>query len=100
MKTKVFVIMLALFVSGFAARGTEANKPAGAKSEPITDVNTIINKANIVAYYQAGDGMARVNMNIIDSQGRQRGREFNILRKDVNDGGDQKYFVYFLRTSR
>ncbi|OHB67185.1 MAG: outer membrane lipoprotein-sorting protein, partial [Planctomycetes bacterium RBG_13_62_9] len=29
--------------------------------------------------------------------GQTREREFNIVRKDVQDGGDQNYFVYFLR---
>ncbi len=59
------------------------------------DVQTIVNKANIVAYYQGEDGKASVNMTITSKQGQTREREFNILRKDVADGGDQKYFVYF-----
>ena len=59
------------------------------------DVQTIVNKANIVAYYQGDDGKASVNMVITNKQGQKREREFNILRKDVADGGDQKYFVYF-----
>ena len=59
------------------------------------DVQTIINKANIVAYYQGEDGKASVKMTITNKQGQKREREFNILRKDVADGGDQKYFVYF-----
>jgi hypothetical protein len=63
----------------------------------IPDVQTIVNKANIVAYYQGDDGKANVKMTITDKQGQVRQREFNILRKDEQDGGDQKYFVYFLR---
>ncbi len=59
------------------------------------DVQTIVNKANIVAYYQGKDGKATVKMTITSKQGQKRIREFNILRKDVKDGGDQKYFVYF-----
>ena len=61
------------------------------------DVQTIVNKANIVAYYQGDDGKASVKMTITNKQGQERTREFNILRKDVKDGGDQKYFVYFER---
>ena len=61
------------------------------------DVQTIVKKANIVAYYQADDGKATVNMVITDKQGQKRERRFNILRKDEEDGGDQKYFVYFER---
>jgi hypothetical protein len=66
-------------------------------SKEIPDVETIVNKANIVAYYQGKDGKAKVKMTITNKQGQKREHEFNILRKDMEDGGDQKYFVYFLR---
>jgi outer membrane lipoprotein-sorting protein len=69
-----------------------------AAGQPATpDVQTIVSKANIVAYYQGDDGRASVKMTITNKQGQTRDREFNILRKDVTDGGDQKYFVYFKR---
>jgi len=68
-----------------------------ARAEEVPDVQTIVNKANIVAYYQGDDGKATVKMTITDKQGNTREREFNILRKDVQDGGDQNYFVYFQR---
>ena len=54
----------------------------------VPDVQTIVNKANIVAYYQGDDGKATVKMVITSKQGQKREREFNILRKDVEDGGD------------
>ena len=57
------------------------------------DVQTIVTKANIVAYYQGKDGKATVKMTITSKQGQKRTRQFNILRKDVKDGGDQKSFV-------
>jgi outer membrane lipoprotein-sorting protein len=69
-----------------------------AAGQPATpDVQTIVSKANIVAYYQGDDGRASVKMTITSKQGQTRDREFNILRKDVTDGGDQMYFVYFKR---
>lgn len=77
-----------VFFLGVASQLIAAEKP---------DVQTIVNKANIMAYYQGDDGKATVNMTITDKQGQKRTREFNILRKDVKDGGDQKYFVYFQR---
>ncbi len=64
-------------------------------AEDAPDVQTIVNKANVVAYYQGDDGKATVSMVITDKNGQKREREFNILRKDEKDGGDQKYFVYF-----
>jgi hypothetical protein len=66
-------------------------------SKEIPDVETIVNKANIVAYYQGKDGKAKVKMTVTNKQDQKREHEFNILRKDTEDGGDQKYFVYFLR---
>jgi outer membrane lipoprotein-sorting protein len=61
------------------------------------DVQTIVNKANIMAYYQGDDGKSKVNMKIADKNGQVREREFIILRRDDSDGGNQKYFVYFIR---
>jgi hypothetical protein len=80
----VITIILAVSPSLFAA-------------DEAPDVQTIVNKANIVAYYQGDDGRAKVNMVITDKQGQTREREFIILRKDVKDGGDQNYYVYFLK---
>lgn len=92
--TSVFVFSLPIFA---------ADEPNSTSEIP--DVNTIVNKANMVAYYQGNDGKAKVNMTITSKQGQTREREFIILRKDIQDGGpprqaegetgDQKYFVYF-----
>ncbi|MFA7115549.1 MAG: outer membrane lipoprotein-sorting protein [Candidatus Omnitrophota bacterium] len=59
------------------------------------DVNEIVSKANNVAYYNGSDGAALVNMTIVDSQGRARNKTFKILRFDIADGGEQKFYVYF-----
>lgn len=67
-----------------------------AADEP-PDVQTIVDKANIAAYYQGDDGKAKVKMIITDKQGQIRQCEFIILRKDIEDGGDQNYYVYFLK---
>jgi outer membrane lipoprotein-sorting protein len=61
----------------------------------VPDVQEIVDRANKAAYYAGGDGKAKVSMTITDAQGRVRNREFIILRKDVNDGGEQKFYVYF-----
>lgn len=60
-------------------------------------VEEVVQKASETAYYQGKDGRARVQMQILDAQNRERTREFSILRMDVNDqpNGDQKFFVYF-----
>ena len=84
--TIIFVFSAALFASD-----------GSGLPEKITDVQTIVNKANLIAYYQGNDGKAKVKMTITDKKGQTRVREFIISRKDVKDGGDQKYYVYFLK---
>ncbi|MBN2189738.1 MAG: outer membrane lipoprotein-sorting protein, partial [Candidatus Aureabacteria bacterium] len=59
------------------------------------NADEIISKANLASYYQGNDGRADVSMVITDSQGRERTREFTILRMDVEDGKDQKFYAYF-----
>ncbi len=73
----------------------ETNAIVEAASMP--SVDEIVKAANLVAYYQGDDGRAKVKMTIISKDGQKRNREFIISRKDVKDGGDQKYFVYFRR---
>jgi outer membrane lipoprotein-sorting protein len=86
-------ILTMVFILGFSLPLFAAKEPNSTKEVP--SVQTIINKANVVAYYQGDDGKAKVTMTITNKQGQKREREFMILRKDVKDGGDQKYFVYF-----
>ena len=98
----IITLILILFFSTSAfssdeQKATEAPvKPEGDKTEEAcTDVNIIVNKANAAAYYHGEDGKAKVKMTITNKQGQKRLREFVILRKDTEDGGDQKYYVYF-----
>ncbi|PID73198.1 MAG: outer membrane lipoprotein-sorting protein [Desulfobacterales bacterium] len=65
----------------------------------LTDVDEIIQKSNLAAYYAGEDGRSAVSMTITDAQGRVREREFIILRKDVAEGGPQKFYVYFKKPS-
>lgn len=64
-------------------------------------VDDIVHKANHAAYYQGKDGKAKVDMVIVDKQGRERTRSFTILRKnsEAEGDGDQKFYVYFSRPS-
>ncbi|VAW01501.1 Putative outer membrane protein [hydrothermal vent metagenome] len=60
------------------------------------EADAVVKKANHMSYYQGNDGRAKVNMRIIDAQGRTRMREFVILRKDDGDQDlGQKFYVYF-----
>jgi outer membrane lipoprotein-sorting protein len=63
------------------------------------DAMEIMKKSHIAYYYAADDGVAQVTMKLINSKGKERIREFAMLRKDMEDGGDQKYYTYFKKPS-
>jgi len=62
-------------------------------------VNDIITQTNLSAFYQGEDARAVARMKIIDNQGRIQIRQFNILRRDIKDGGDQQFLIAFSRPS-
>ncbi len=72
--------------------GTAVGAEAG---DPSAD--EIVKKANHIAYYEGQDGRARVEMTVTDAQGRTRQRVMTILRMNVGDDAEQKYYVYFHR---
>lgn len=84
MKRTLFVFVMA---AGLAAVAALADTPS---------VDEIVRRANHVALYQGIDTKGKVNIVIIDKQGRERRRSLTMLRK--NDDGqdrDQKYFTFF-----
>lgn len=68
-------------------------------AEDAMDVQSIVDRASAAAYYQGKDGRAKVHMSILDSQGRERTRDFVILRTDVDDvdNGEQRFYIFFNR---
>jgi hypothetical protein len=124
MKHAGYLILTAALLSGlfpFPAKAQESGtqgaeaKPEARETSPgkkaevgELSVDEIVDRTNRVAYYQGKDGRAKVTMTITDKQGRDRNREFTILRRDnsasegegVSDDeytGDQKFYVYFHR---
>ena len=93
--------MLALIVP--AALTLALSSAAARAADP--SVDEIVRKTNYVSYYQGTDGRADVRMKIVDKQGRERQREFIILRRDEPEEGksdeqiqgDQQMYVYFER---
>jgi hypothetical protein len=69
-----------------------------AKAEE-NNARALVEKANIAALYAGVDGRTVARMTIIDGQGRKQVRQFTILRKHVEKGGDQNYLVFFSRPS-
>jgi hypothetical protein len=98
MKTTLTHILLALMAA--------AGLATAAADDAAPTVDEIVQRANHVAYYQGKDGRAQVEMVITDNQGRERQRNFTILRRDTSDSeevanrgylGEQQFFVYFQR---
>jgi len=72
---------------------------ASAQGEPLTNADEIVRQANLAAYYGGADGRSEVRMIISDAQDRQQRRQFTVLRRDIEDGGDQQFLVVFSQPS-
>jgi hypothetical protein len=59
----------------------------------------IINRANLASFYAGDDGRSDARMIIIDSKDNKQLRQFVILRKDLEEGGNQNFLVVFSRPS-
>jgi len=83
-------LTISAIVPAFAQETSEAAAP---------DVQSIVERASAAAYYQGKDGRATVRMSILDTQGRERTRDFIILRSDIGDvdNGEQRFYVLFNR---
>lgn len=68
-------------------------------AEMLTDADAIVERANLAAYYAGTDGRSEVRMIIRDAQGRQQRRQFTVLRRDIEEGGDQEFLVVFSQPS-
>jgi outer membrane lipoprotein-sorting protein len=55
----------------------------------------IMKEAHLNNFYAGDDGLAEVHMKIVNSSGKERNREFAMLRIDNEEGGEQKYYTYF-----
>ncbi|MCP4596980.1 outer membrane lipoprotein-sorting protein [Neptuniibacter sp.] len=63
----------------------------------LTDANEIVTQANLTSYYAGDDGRSEARMLIKDAQGREQKRQFTILRRDREEGGEQDFLVVFSR---
>lgn len=63
------------------------------------DATEIMKKSHMAYYYAGDDGIAEVTMTLVGKNGKERLREFTMLRLDIEDGGNQKYYTYFKKPS-
>jgi outer membrane lipoprotein-sorting protein len=63
------------------------------------DASEIMQKSHLAYFYAENDGRSDVVMTIVDKRGRERVKEFVMLRLDEEEGGKQKYYAYFKKPS-
>ncbi|SES98319.1 outer membrane lipoprotein-sorting protein [Thalassotalea agarivorans] len=85
------------FIKTLATFGLMTATIFSAQASDLSDVNEIIKQSNLVSYYAADDGSAQARMIIVDANGNKQMRQFTILRKDVEDLGNQDMLVFFSR---
>lgn len=81
---KRFFVLLSVLLSSF---------PSFAQEKPTAE--GIMAKSQLVSYYSGDDMKAKVLMRLIRKEGSERSRELTMLRKDLKEGAEQKYFMYF-----
>lgn len=64
-----------------------------------SDATAIMKRSHLAYYYAGNDGNGSVMMRIVNKKGKERIREFSMLRIDLEEGGNQKYYTYFRRPS-
>lgn len=57
----------------------------------------IMTKAHLAMYYPGDDMRTRVTMRLTSKAGGARLRELTMSRRDLREGGEQRYFIYFHR---
>jgi len=87
---KKIIITLAIFILASVAGHN--------LTQAQTDAAEIMKKSHMAYYYAADDGVAEVTMSIRKGD-KERVREFTMLRLDLVEGGEQKYYTYFKKPS-
>ncbi len=81
--------------TGGEAPGTTARVVTEAPATAAPTAEGIMKQAHMNLFYPADNGRAVVHMDLTDKRGKTRTRDFIMLRLDVEDGGEQKYYTWF-----
>lgn len=88
MKTVITIIVLSVALAAGSSQAAD-----------LSDADEIVSRANSASYYAGIDGRSEVRMIIRDAQGREQRRQFTVLRRTVEDAGDQDFLVVFSQPS-
>jgi outer membrane lipoprotein-sorting protein len=61
----------------------------------VPDAEGLMKEAHMTMFYAADDGISEVEMKVVNSKGKERVRQFTMIRLDVEEGGKQMYYTYF-----
>ena len=86
-----------LILSNFLVQSVMLVASTNVIAEDALTADQIVEKASLAAYYGGKDGRTLARMKIVDANGRKQIRQFSILRKDEQDGGEQKFLLVFSR---
>ncbi len=86
-KVTAFLLMPAMFVAALSLF------PVWSLAQSAVE---IMKRSHLAYYYTADDGVSKVEMKLTDKKGKERKRKFIMLRMDSEEGGQQKYFTYFI----
>lgn len=90
MKNTVGTVATGILAAGIATLSLFTASTASAQS-----AEDIMKKSHMSYYYSGDDGVSDVNMSITNKSGKTRTRVFTMLRKDITEGGEQRYYTYF-----
>ncbi len=57
----------------------------------------IMRRSHLAMYYPGEDMRTRVTMRLVSKDGGERVREMTMTRRNVKEGGEQRYFIFFHR---
>ncbi len=86
---KSFQRIMFCFLLAVAAVGMAPARAAAPSADEII-------KRSLESFYYAGDSMrTRVSMKLINRDGNVRQRDMTVLRLNLGNSGDQRYYIYF-----
>ncbi|HEY4684118.1 MAG TPA: outer membrane lipoprotein-sorting protein [Candidatus Acidoferrales bacterium] len=69
--------------------------PSAAAFAQTLSAEEVVGQAHRVLFYSGNDMKAKVQMRLVSKEGRERVRELTMLRKNLQQGGEQRFFIYF-----
>ena len=88
MKASLVRWIVGAMVIGVGACSASAQAPAAEE---------IMRRSHLAMYYPGEDMRARITMRLVSKDGGERVREMTMTRRNMREGGEQRYFVFFHR---